>query len=519
MTRYVSEPVDADSASIRTIIEASLAAAIPGIQIPAGSLLDFLVDTFSNTSAQDRQLLTEVLAIIFRYSGEKIDRVPQRDPVAATGFTTWTRTAADAAAARTVQLGTEITLDGLDGTPVAFQTTADFTFVAPAAVAGATIANPSVITTAAPHGLASGQTVVIAGAGGATAVNGTFIATVLTATTFSVPVNNTNAWTSGGTVSHTGTAAASVGVAANVPGADGNLLQTNPQPAQTSPWLASITVSAPTSGGVDAEEDDAYLDRLADTRPLRATTLLLPDDFGRFARNQAGVDRALILDNFNGASTQSGHITVIPIDASGAALSSGAMTALLALIVASTATNLAVHVQAPVYTTITVIYAAKALAGWDTADVKARGDQAVKDFLNRALWGRPQSGDGRGWVDTPVVHFQDLVTALNNVEGLDYYPESTANTTSGSANLTSVSTTTGWVNGMPVAGPNIPAGTTILSGAGTATMVMSANASATAAGVRIAALSLNGSTADVTMTGPGALPAAFPPSSVTSTVT
>lgn len=61
----------------------------------------------------------------------------------------------------------------------------------------------------------------------------------------------------------------------------------------------------------------------------------------------------------------------------------------------------------------------------------------------------------------------------------------TATTTLGSAELTLVNPTTGWVNGMTVTGAGIPAGTTIVSGAGTATMVMSANASASAANVAI----------------------------------
>src|SRR4051812_3612276 len=54
----------------------------------------------------------------------------------------------------------------------------------------------------------------------------------------------------------------------------------------------------------------------------------------------------------------------------------------------------------------------------------------------------------------------------------------TATTTSGSANLTAVTPTSNWANGMTVKGTGIPAGTTIVSGAGTATMVMSANATA-----------------------------------------
>lgn len=62
---------------------------------------------------------------------------------------------------------------------------------------------------------------------------------------------------------------------------------------------------------------------------------------------------------------------------------------------------------------------------------------------------------------------------------------STATTANTSPNLTLVTPTTMWQNGMNVVGTGIPTGTAINSGAGTATMVMSANATASAAGVTI----------------------------------
>jgi hypothetical protein len=58
----------------------------------------------------------------------------------------------------------------------------------PVAITYSTAALPSVITTAAAHGLASGQIVEIAGHLVNTAVNGTWAVTVISTTTFSVPV-------------------------------------------------------------------------------------------------------------------------------------------------------------------------------------------------------------------------------------------------------------------------------------------------------------------------------------------
>ena len=63
-----------------------------------------------------------------------------------------------------------------------------------------TVANPTVITTASAHGLQTGQEVTIAGSTGYTAaINGTHSVTVISPTTFSIPVNVSVAG-SGGTI-------------------------------------------------------------------------------------------------------------------------------------------------------------------------------------------------------------------------------------------------------------------------------------------------------------------------------
>jgi hypothetical protein len=58
---------------------------------------------------------------------------------------------------------------------------------------GVTQANPAVITTNLNHGFITGNSVTITGAQGMTAINGTFTATVLSPTTFSIPVNTSAA--------------------------------------------------------------------------------------------------------------------------------------------------------------------------------------------------------------------------------------------------------------------------------------------------------------------------------------
>lgn len=75
-------------------------------------------------------------------------------------------------------------------------------------IAGVTAANPAVVTTSANHNLTTGTRLTIAGVtgtGNITNVNTTAVITVLSATTYSVPVDTTGGtYTSGGTWNITG---------------------------------------------------------------------------------------------------------------------------------------------------------------------------------------------------------------------------------------------------------------------------------------------------------------------------
>jgi len=76
------------------------------------------------------------------------------------------------------------------------------------AVVSSSVANPSVITTSTPHGLTTGDTTTIAGHSGSTPdINGAHVVTVLTTTTFTIPINVTVGGTGGtatmGVTTHT----------------------------------------------------------------------------------------------------------------------------------------------------------------------------------------------------------------------------------------------------------------------------------------------------------------------------
>jgi hypothetical protein len=71
---------------------------------------------------------------------------------------------------------------------------------------------PAVLTTTAAHGLITGTIVVVAGATGDTAINGTWVITVISPTTFSIPVTGTGSYTaSSGTATSTGVISTATG--------------------------------------------------------------------------------------------------------------------------------------------------------------------------------------------------------------------------------------------------------------------------------------------------------------------
>jgi len=81
----------------------------------------------------------------------------------------------------------------------------------PVTIVSSSVASPSVITTATPHGLTTGDKVLIAGHAGSTpSINAEHVATVVTTTTFTIPVNVTVGGT-GGTMVPSNSAGGGVG--------------------------------------------------------------------------------------------------------------------------------------------------------------------------------------------------------------------------------------------------------------------------------------------------------------------
>lgn len=189
-------------------------------------------------------------------------------------------------------------------------------------------------------------------------------------------------------------------------------------------WVASITVTGTTSGGVDAESDEDYLDRLVARLQLMSPRPIIASDFAVLARDVAGVARAAAIDGYNPADDTFDNermVTVAVVDEDGEALASGVKSAVDAYLQAMREVNFVVNVIDPTYTIFDVDFSVTPLAGWDQAVVDANVIAAVENFLSLALWGGSAAGDNSAeWVNRPVVRYLELAQAVNGAPGVDY---------------------------------------------------------------------------------------------------
>ena len=123
-----------------------------------------------------------------------------------------------------------------------------------AAITSSSVANPTVITTTTRHNLKSGQTVVIEGHTGSTpSINGTHVATRLTDTTFTIPVNVTVGGTGGTVTNSTGTAVAYC--VYKKTGSSAFVLDLEDSVATGGPYATSILFPSFTAISADYRED------------------------------------------------------------------------------------------------------------------------------------------------------------------------------------------------------------------------------------------------------------------------
>jgi hypothetical protein len=214
--------------------------------------------------------------------------------------------------------------------------------------------------------------------------------------------------------------------------------------------VVALVVDAATSGGVDAEADEDYLDRLADALALLAPRPILPGDFAVMARQVPGVGRSAALDlyqpgtNDNITAGQPGG----PLTVEGAPVAAGAGVTPVARCVTTIITgldgqpptqalmhevwieldgarevNFLAYVIAPRYSVIDVQATVHAFPGYTAADVQAAAQATLGQWLDPANAGAQatSTGDaGDEWTVDPYVRIYEAIDWLNRAEGVYY---------------------------------------------------------------------------------------------------
>lgn len=223
------------------------------------------------------------------------------------------------------------------------------------------------------------------------------------------------------------TAAGGVTLTAVVPGVAGNGLAPGAvQLFSNLAWVSSVVTTAASSGGVDPETTDAYLDRLRGQLKLLSPRPILPADFAAIATSQTGVSRATALNGYNpadGTSSNARMVAVAAIDSAGAALTSGAQTTLAATLQAMREVNFVVNVISPTSTTVTVTAQVVAVTGAVLNTVQAAVVAALQTFLSPAHWGDRLDTTGQWmgtWTNTPTVRYLDVAAVIKQVTGVAY---------------------------------------------------------------------------------------------------
>lgn len=224
----------------------------------------------------------------------------------------------------------------------------------------------------------------------------------------------------------TETAAGEVQLEAIETGTAGNDLAGDIELVDQLAYVTSAVLVDTTSGGSDGETDYEYLKRLTELLRLQAPRPILPDDFAVMARTLVtGVHRATAIDLYNAESEETDVprcLTVAVVDENGDACSTEIKTAVDDLLQSYREVNFLVFVIDPTYTEIDCWFTISIKDDYDQTEVESSAISAVEDYLSPANWGLPDTtgSDTTTWVNSSTVRINELISLIDQVEGVDY---------------------------------------------------------------------------------------------------
>jgi uncharacterized phage protein gp47/JayE len=155
------------------------------------------------------------------------------------------------------------------------------------------------------------------------------------------------------------------------------------------PFIESAALASALLGGADTETDDVFFARAASVLARQNATLVHPEQFEYAALSQAGIGRALAIDNYNPAApgvTTYGHVTVAVAGIDGLAVSAEAMEDIRVLLAGQALASLTIHVVAPTYTELDFAVTVRAAQGFTAAEVEANVTSALEAWISPLNW-------------------------------------------------------------------------------------------------------------------------------------
>lgn len=226
------------------------------------------------------------------------------------------------------------------------------------------------------------------------------------------------------TVIAPGFTTAEILLAAIEPGTEGNGLSKDPQPVDAVSFVESIVLEGVTSGGIDEEDEDTYLDRLVQELQLLSLSLVIERDFEIDARSVPGIARAKCIGAWDAEAEEEKvlAVSVFPIDVNGEALTKPVKDELKERQEGKLPANTLLFIADPDYTSIDVKTKVVVEEGFDPATVIAAVKARLNSYLSPATWGIPGTGDASsstGWINRTTVYRFELVSEVDRVVGVD----------------------------------------------------------------------------------------------------
>lgn len=219
-----------------------------------------------------------------------------------------------------------------------------------------------------------------------------------------------------------GNSTVNITLVAAEPGAAGSNLDTVVR-TDSLAFVTNIALSGVSTGGVDAELDVDYVDRLAQEFEVWTTTPIKGRDFAIVARQIAGVFRCGYWENYNpadGTTNNDKTVTLCPLDVNGNDTSSDTRTSIAQLMESLREINFICNVIASTRSTIDISYTAHVTDPTTITPTQTNIATALVNFINPATWGAPASGQVPIWVNTPVLRLSQVMTAIETAGGVAY---------------------------------------------------------------------------------------------------